>query len=72
LARELGPEGIHVAYVVLNGQIDTPGLRRSDPNRDPETLLDPDAIAGEYWHLVTQDRSARTLELDLGPHIEEF
>jgi len=65
MARELGPEGIHVAHVVIDGQIDTQG-------RGGEELLDPDAIADAYWTLVTQDRSAWTLELDLRPHVEEF
>ncbi|MFB6220832.1 MAG: SDR family NAD(P)-dependent oxidoreductase [Halolamina sp.] len=68
MARELGPEGIHVAHTVLDG-----GIR--PPVRDvenPEEYLDPDAIAESYWHLVEQDRSAWTLELDLRPHVEEF
>ena len=68
MARELGPEGIHVAHVVIDGQIPTPGTE----DRDPETLLDPRAIADAYWTLVEQDRSAWTLELDLRPHVEEF
>lgn len=72
MARELGPEGIHVAHVVIDGQIDTPALRRAQPDRDPETLLDPDAIAESYWHLIQQDRSAWTLELDVRPHVESF
>jgi len=69
MARELGPEGIHVAHVVLDGQIlpaDGPG------DRDAEAFLDPDEIAESYWHLVEQDRSAWTLELDLRPHVESF
>lgn len=69
MARELGPEGIHVAHVVLDGQIlppDGPGGRK-----DSE-FLDPDAIADSYWHLIEQDRSAWTLELDLRPHVEGF
>lgn len=65
MARELGPEGVHVAHVVIDGQIDAQG--RSDADR-----LDPDAIADAYWNLVTQDRSAWTLELDLRPHVEAF
>jgi NAD(P)-dependent dehydrogenase (short-subunit alcohol dehydrogenase family) len=65
MARELGPEGIHVAHVVIDGQIDTAG-------GGEETRLDPDAIAESYWQLVEQDRSAWTLELDLRPHVEEF
>jgi len=72
MARELGPEGIHVAHVVVDGQILTPGAREADPDRDDETYLDPDAIAESYWHLVEQDRSAWTLELDLRPHVEAF
>ena len=68
MARELGPEGIHVAHVVIDGQIRPP----SGGDRDAETYLDPDAIADSYWHLVEQDRSAWTLELDLRPHVEEF
>ncbi|SEV79806.1 SDR family NAD(P)-dependent oxidoreductase [Natrinema salifodinae] len=72
MARELGPEGIHVAHVVIDGQIETPSVRESRPDRDEDEYLDPDAIADSYWHLVTQDRSAWTLELDLRPHVEEF
>jgi NAD(P)-dependent dehydrogenase (short-subunit alcohol dehydrogenase family) len=55
IAQEFGPEGIHVAHVVLDGRIDTPDLRAQKENRDDETLLDPDAIADTYWHLVEQD-----------------
>ncbi|KTG08150.1 short-chain dehydrogenase [Haloprofundus marisrubri] len=68
MARELGPKGIHVAHVVVDGGI-------SPPNRtveNPEEYLDPDAIADSYWHLVEQDESAWTLELDLRPHVEKF
>jgi NAD(P)-dependent dehydrogenase (short-subunit alcohol dehydrogenase family) len=72
MARELGPDGIHVAHVVIDGQIETPRVEEMYPNRDEETFLDPDAIADSYWHLVTQDRSAWTLELDVRPHVEEF
>lgn len=72
MARGLGPEGIHVAHVVIDGQILTPSARESDQRRGEESYLDPDAIAESYWHLVEQDRSAWTLELDLRPHVEEF
>ena len=68
MARDLGPQGIHVAHVVIDG-----GIRPPDRKvRSPEEYLDPDAIAESYWHLVEQDRSAWTLELDLRPHTEEF
>ncbi|WP_265112339.1 SDR family NAD(P)-dependent oxidoreductase [Halosolutus halophilus] len=72
LARELGPDGVHVAHVVIDGQIEPPAVRESQPDREGAEFLDPDAIADSYWHLVTQDRSAWTLELDLRPHVEEF
>jgi NAD(P)-dependent dehydrogenase (short-subunit alcohol dehydrogenase family) len=68
MARELGPEGVHVAHVVIDGGIRPPD-REVD---DPEAYLDPDAIADAYWNLATQDRSAWTLELDLRPHVEAF
>ena len=68
MARELGPEGVHVAHVVIDGGILGPNVRTDSP----EEYLDPDAIADTYWHLVEQDRSAWTLELDLRPHIESF
>lgn len=65
MARELGPEGVHVAHVVIDGRI-------GDANDDRGAFLDPDAIADTYWHLVTQDESSWTLELDVRPHVEEF
>jgi NAD(P)-dependent dehydrogenase (short-subunit alcohol dehydrogenase family) len=68
MAREFGPRGVHVAHVVIDGGIRPPGRDVSDP----EAYLDPDAIADSYWHLVQQDESAWTLELDLRPHVEEF
>lgn len=72
MARELGPEGIHVAHVVIDGQILTPAAKERYGDRPDETFLDPDEMAESYWHLVEQDRSAWTLELDLRPHVEEF
>lgn len=70
MARELGPEGVHVAHVIVDGGIRPPDADAADGD-DPE-YLDPDAIADTYWHLVGQDRSAWTLELDLRPNVEEF
>lgn len=72
MARELGPEGVHVAHVVVDGQILPPTPEERDPDRDESEYLDPDEIAETYWHLVEQDESAWTLELDLRPHVEEF
>ena len=68
MARELGPEGVHVAHVVIDG-----GILPPDADVDDEAdYLDPDAVADAYWTLVEQDRSAWTLELDLRPHVESF
>ena len=75
IAQEFGPEGIHVAHVVLDGQIETPDLRARDSDRDDETLLDPDAIADTYWHLVEQDdHSTQPFEVQItnGPGNTEF
>jgi NAD(P)-dependent dehydrogenase (short-subunit alcohol dehydrogenase family) len=68
MARELGPEGVHVAHVVVDGGIRPPNGEVDDP----EAYLDPAAIADSYWHLVEQNPSAWTLELDLRPHVEPF
>ena len=70
LARELGPRGIHVAHVVVDGQIRS---ERFEPgSRGPDSVLEPDAIAREYLRLHEQPRSAWTLELDLRPWVEKF
>jgi NAD(P)-dependent dehydrogenase (short-subunit alcohol dehydrogenase family) len=72
MARELGPHGIHVAHVVIDGQINTPRMREMSPDREEYTMLAPEAIAETYWQLHTQDRTAWTLELDLRPSVESF
>ncbi|OGA17638.1 MAG: hypothetical protein A3I63_03795 [Betaproteobacteria bacterium RIFCSPLOWO2_02_FULL_66_14] len=76
LARELGPLGIHVAHVVIDGAIDTPFIRETFPERyalkDRDGILDPEAIAENYWQLHRQPRSAWTHELDLRPWIEKW
>jgi NAD(P)-dependent dehydrogenase (short-subunit alcohol dehydrogenase family) len=72
MARELGPRGIHVAHVVIDGQIDTPRMRQLMPGRDPATMLAPAAIAETYWQLHEQQPTAWTLELDLRPNVEKF
>lgn len=72
MARELGPRGVHVAHVVIDGQIDTPRVRAMMPGRDPSTLLSPDAIADTYWQLHVQEPSCWTQELDLRPSVEKF
>ena len=72
MAREFGPQGTHVAHVVIDGQIDTPRVREMSPDREDHTMLSPDAIAETYWQLHSQDRTAWTLELDLRPAVESF
>ena len=76
MARELGPQGIHVAHVVIDGAIDTPFIRDNFPERyqlkDQAGILDPEAIAENYWRLHQQARSAWTHELDLRPWMEPF
>ena len=70
MARELGPQGIHVAHVIVDGGI-LPGRR--DPAADADDArLDPDAIAETYWHLHRQNRSAWAQEIDLRPWVERF
>jgi NAD(P)-dependent dehydrogenase (short-subunit alcohol dehydrogenase family) len=77
MARELGPEGIHVAHVVVDGAIDTGFTRERDPDRYESrkaagAILDPVSIAENYWMLHTQPRDAWTHELDLRPWTEKW
>ncbi len=70
MARELQPQGIHVAHVVVDGGIR--GERRPDPPDKPDSFLDPDAIAQSYLHLLQQHRSAWAWEIELRPWLERF
>ena len=70
LARELSPQGIHVAHFVIDGAIRNPG--RAEPPDAPDSLLDPDAIARAYLDVLRQDRSAWTWEIELRPWVERF
>lgn len=72
LAREFSPQGIHVAHVIIDGQIDTPTLRSRLSQFEADKYLKTEAIAQTYWHLYQQDRTAWTLELDLRPAVEKF
>jgi NAD(P)-dependent dehydrogenase (short-subunit alcohol dehydrogenase family) len=72
LARDLGPRGIHVAWINIDGGIDIPRVRERYPQLKEEDLLKPDAIAETYWHLAHQERSAWTMELDVRPFKEKF
>jgi NAD(P)-dependent dehydrogenase (short-subunit alcohol dehydrogenase family) len=72
IAREFGPQGVHVSHVIIDGQINTPSMREMFPDREEHTLLSSNAIAETYWQLHTQHRTAWTLELDLRPSVERF
>lgn len=72
MARELGPRGIHVAHVIIDGQIESERYLHLLEERGPDSLLKPEAIAEQYYQLYRQPRSAWTLELDLRPWLEKF
>ncbi|MFZ1924392.1 MAG: SDR family oxidoreductase, partial [Xanthobacteraceae bacterium] len=70
MARELSPHGIHIGHVVVDGGIKSD--RRPDPPDKPDSMLDPDAIAQSYLHLLQQPRSAWAWEIELRPWVEKF
>ena len=70
MARELSPQGIHVAHIVIDGGIRSPS--RADPPDKPDSMLDPDAIAQTYLDLLQQRRSAWAWEIELRPWVERF
>lgn len=76
MARELGPKGIHVAHIVIDGAIDTAFIRDTFPaayaKKEEGGILSPDHIAEMYWMLHTQPRDAWTHELDLRPWMETW
>lgn len=72
LARDLGPHGIHVASINVDGSIDIPGARGLKPSLKDGDFLKPEAIAETYWHLAHQDPSAWTMELEVRPFKEKF
>ncbi|MGI8526416.1 MAG: SDR family NAD(P)-dependent oxidoreductase [Pseudolabrys sp.] len=70
MARELSPQGVHVGHVVIDGGIKS-ARRPNDPAKS-DAMLDPDAIAQSYWHLIQQPRSAWSWEIELRPWVEKF
>jgi NAD(P)-dependent dehydrogenase (short-subunit alcohol dehydrogenase family) len=72
MARSLGPQGIHVSYLVIDAVIDLPWTRKRMPDAPDEFFAKPDAIAETVWHLAHQDRSAWTFEADLRPFAERW
>lgn len=76
MARELGPKGLHIAHIVIDGLIDTAATRANFPQRVVEAgqdgILQPDHIAEAYWWLHQQPRDVWTFELDLRPSVERW
>jgi NAD(P)-dependent dehydrogenase (short-subunit alcohol dehydrogenase family) len=70
IARELSPQGIHVAHFVIDGGIRS--VTQSEPADRPDSMLDPDAIALSYWSVLQQPRSTWTWEVELRPWVEKF
>ena len=70
MARELSPQGIHVAHFVIDGRIRS--AKRAEPVDKPDSMLDPDAIAANYWNVLSQPRSAWAWEMEMRPWTEKF
>lgn len=70
IARELAPKGIHVAHFVIDGAVRS--ASRIESSESPDSFLDPDAIARTYLHVLQQERSAWTWEVELRPWVERF
>lgn len=72
LARELGPKGIHVAYVVIDAVIDVAWTRTMRPNAPDDFFIKPADIAGEIWHVAHQPKSAWSFNVELRPFKETW
>jgi len=70
MARELAPQGIHVAHFIIDGGVRS--AARAEPADRPDSFLDPDAIAETYWQVLRQPRNAWTWEVELRPWVENF
>ncbi|KAF2667606.1 NAD(P)-binding protein [Microthyrium microscopicum] len=73
LAKEFGPQGVHVGHAIIDGGIDSERARAwKGKDAGPDALISPEAIADAYWHLHTQPRSAFTWEIDIRPSVEKW
>ena len=72
MARDLGPKGIHVGYLIIDGIIDIERTRARFPDRANDSFMQPDAIADSVYALTQQDRSAWAFEIDLRPYGEKW
>lgn len=71
LAREFGPQGIHVVHAIIDGVIDIPRTKEWKFDA-PDAKISPEAIAESYWHLHTQPRTSFTYEFDIRPYVEKW
>ncbi|OJJ51109.1 hypothetical protein ASPZODRAFT_319294 [Penicilliopsis zonata CBS 506.65] len=71
LAREFGPQGVHVSHVIIDGVIDIPRTKGYQFEH-PDAKLSPEAIADQYWHIHTQPRTTFAFEIDLRPYVEKW
>ncbi|KAF2761917.1 NAD(P)-binding protein [Pseudovirgaria hyperparasitica] len=72
LAREFGPQGIHVSHAIIDGVIDIPRTKEWMKDAGPEAKISADGIADAYWHLHTQPRTTFTWEIDIRPAVEKW
>jgi len=72
MAREFGPQNIHVAHVIIDGGIDLERTMAMQPNRPKDSFLSAESIAETYWNIHKQNHSAWTHELDLRPYVEKW
>ncbi len=72
IAREVGPRGVHVAYLVIDAVIDVPWTRQAFASRPDDFFIQPRAIADEVWHVVHQDRSAWSFDVQVRPFGEAW
>ncbi len=72
IARELGPKGVHVAYIVIDALIDVPWTRQRWSEAPDDFFIKPAAIAEEVWHVVQQDRSAWSFTVEIRPFKESW
>ena len=70
MARELHPKGLHIGHFVIDGGIRS--AEKQETPDSPDSMLDPDAIAGSYWHFLEQDRSSWSWEIEVRPWVERF
>ena len=72
MARELHPQGVHIAHFVIDGGVRNAVRGRTEPSDAPDSLLDPDAIAETYMHVLQQPRSVWSWEIEVRPWLERF